>query len=176
MMTLASRDPLLAFARMMLTLLLGLTIVAGAAALLTIPILLAGRADVGAELVANGIDPAGIPSIALLSALGAGIAALAFFFLKQLRRIVDSVADGDPFVPANADRLKTMGWLALAIQVLMIPATGLLVWFDALPQKPNVHYVDNNSLGGLVLAVLLFVLARVFRVGAAMREELEGTV
>jgi hypothetical protein len=176
MMTVASRDPLLAFTRVMLTLLLGLTILAGATALLAIAILLAGPEDLGIDLAVSGIDPAGVPSIAVLTALGAGIAALAFFFLKQLRRIVDSVAYGDPFVPANADRLKTMAWLALAIQVLMIPATGLMVWFDALPQKPNVHYVDNTSLGGLVLAILLFVLARVFRVGAAMREELEGTV
>jgi hypothetical protein len=176
MMTVASRDPLLAFTRVMLTLLLGLTILAGATALLAIAILLAGPEDLGVDLAASGIDSAGVPSIAVLTALGAGIAALAFLFLHQLRRIVDSVAHGDPFVPANADRLRKMGWLALAIQVLMIPATGLLVWFDALPQKPNVHYVDNNSLGGLVLAILLFVLARVFRVGAAMREELDGTV
>lgn len=171
-----SKDPLLAFARLMLTLLLGVTIVAGAGALLTIPVLLARRQDVGAELVASGIDPAAIPSIAVLLALGAGLAVLAFFFVRQLRRIVDSVADGDPFVPANADRLKVMAWLALAMQVVIIPATGLLIWFDALPQKPNVHYSDNTSLGGLVLAILLFVLARVFRVGAAMRDELEGTV
>ncbi len=170
------QDRLLFFTRMMLTLLLGLTIIAGAAALLTIPVLLVRREDVAAELAASGIDPAGIPSIALLLALAAGIAVLAFFFLRQLRRIVDSVADGDPFVPANADRLKNMGWLALAMQALVIPATGLVIWFDALPQKPNVHYSDGNSLGGLVLAMLLFVLARVFRVGSAMREELEGTV
>jgi hypothetical protein len=175
-MTPASTDPLLAFARLMLTVLLGLAALAAAAALLNIPVLLAGREDIGAEFAANGIDPASIPSIAVLSALGAAIAVLAFFFLRQLRRIVDSVADGDPFVPANADRLKVMAWLALAIQVLIIPATGLLIWFDALPQKPNIHYADNTSLGGLVLAILLFVLARVFRVGAAMREELEGTV
>jgi hypothetical protein len=176
MMAAVSKDPLLAFARLMLTGLLGLAIVAAAAALLSIPILLAGREDIGAEFAANGIDPASIPSIAVLSALGAGIAVLGFFFLRELRRIVDSVADGDPFVPANADRLKVMAWLALAIQVLIIPATGLLIWFDALPQKPNIHYADNTSLGGLVLAILLLVLARVFRVGAAMREELEGTV
>jgi hypothetical protein len=32
------------------------------------------------------------------------------------------------------------------------------------------------SLGGLLLALTLFILARVFRQGAAMREDLEGTV
>jgi len=170
------QDRLLFFTRMMLTLLLGLTIIAGAVALLLIPVLLVRREDFAARLAASGIDLAGVPSIALLLALAAGIAVLAFLFLRQLRRIVDSVADGDPFVPANADRLRNMGWLAVAMQVLLIPATGLVIWFDALPQKPNVHYSDNTSFGGLVLAMLLFVLARVFRVGSAMRDELEGTV
>ena len=170
------QDRLLFFTRTMLSLLLGLTLIAGAVALLTIPVLLTKQDDVVAELAAKGIDPAGISSIALLLALAGAIAMLAFFFLRQLRRIVDSVADGDPFIPTNADRLKAMGWLALAMQALVIPATGLVIWFDALPQKPNVHYSDNTSLGGLILAMLLFVLARVFRVGSAMREELEGTV
>jgi hypothetical protein len=101
---------------------------------------------------------------------------LAFFFLRHLRRIVDSVSQGDPFVPVNADRLRYMAWLALVMQAVLIPFTGLFVWFDALPQKANVHYNDNNWFGGLLLALLLFVLARVFRVGTEMREELEGTV
>ncbi len=69
-----------------------------------------------------------------------------------------------------------MAWLALAMQAAVIPIMGLVVWFDALPHKANVHYVDNNSFGGLILALLLFVLARVFRVGTEMRDELEGTV
>ena len=70
-MTLAGRDPLLAFTRVMLTVLLGMTLLASAAALLAIPVLLT-RDDLGAELAASGIDPAAIPSIALLSGLGAG--------------------------------------------------------------------------------------------------------
>jgi hypothetical protein len=128
------------------------------------------------QLAEHSFDEAAVSRIALLMLLVAGVLGLSFFFIRHLGRIVDSVADGDPFLPVNADRLRSMGWLALAIQVLVIPATGLLVWFDAFPQKANVHYVDNNSFGGLVIAILLFVLARVFRVGAAMREELEGTV
>ena len=169
-------DRLLFFTRLALTVLMGLTIVAGTIALLIIPILFLRKQDVVADMAANGIDPAAIPSIALLLALGVMIAALAFFFIRHLRRIVDSVSEGDPFVPINADRLRHMAWLALAMQAVLIPAWGLLIWFDALPDKPNIHYGDNNSFGGLILALLLFILARVFRVGAEMREELEGTV
>lgn len=32
------------------------------------------------------------------------------------------------------------------------------------------------DLGGIILAITLFILARVFRQGAAMRNDLEGTV
>ncbi len=62
------------------------------------------------------------------------------------------------------------------MQAVLIPVTGLVIWFDALPHKPNAHYSDNNSFGGLILALLLFVLARVFRRGTEMYDELQGTV
>ena len=55
--------------------------------------------------------------------------------------------------------------------------TRLIVWFDALPQKPNVHHdSDGLSMGAIILTLVLFVLARVFRTGAEMQDDLEGTV
>ena len=172
-----TNDRLLKVTRLILTLLMGLTIVAATVALLIIPILFVKRADVAADLAASRIDPAAIPSIALLLALGAVIATLGFFFFRHLRRIVDSVSQGDPFVPVNADRLRAMAWLSLAIQAALIAMTPLIYWFDALPHKPNVHHnSDGISFGSLVLALLLFILARVFRRGSEMRDELEGTV
>ena len=105
------------------------------------------------------------------------MAVLAFFLLRTLRRIVDSVAEGDPFAPVNADRLEHMGWLMIALQLVAIPMTSLAIWFDAAPFKPNVHHGDDGlSAGAILLTLILFVLARVFRTGAAMRETLEGTV
>ena len=169
-------DRLLQITRLLLTLLMALTIFAAIAALLTLPILYFKYEDVAADMAASGILPESIPWIVQMLLGGVLLSALAFFFLRHLRRIVDSVSQGDPFVPMNADRLRHMAWLALAMQVVLIPLMGLVIWFDALPHKPNVHYSDNNSFGGLILALLLFVLARVFRVGSEMREELEGTV
>jgi hypothetical protein len=67
-----------------------------------------------------------------------------------------------------------MAWLALAIQVVSIglgPLTYLLSQhFD------DVDVEGGLSLNGVALVLVLFVLARVFRHGAAMREDLEGTV
>lgn len=102
---------------------------------------------------------------------------LGFFLLRHLRRVVDSVAHGDPFVPVNADRLNHMAWLVLAIQLLAVPMTLLAFWFDAAPFKPNVHHGSEGiSIGALLLALVLFILARVFRIGTQMSEELKATV
>jgi hypothetical protein len=172
-----ANDRLLKITRLILTLMMGLTILAATVMLLVIPLLFVRRGDVAAELAASQIDPAAIPSMALLLLLGATIAGLGFFFFRHLRRIVDSVSQGDPFVPINADRLRAMAWLSLGIQAALIAATPLIYWFDALPYKPNVHHDSEGiSFGSLILALLLFILARVFRVGSQMREELEGTV
>jgi hypothetical protein len=99
---------------------------------------------------------------------------LAFRWLMRLRRIIDSVEQGDAFAPVTAERLYAMGWLTVGIELLSIPAGAA------------AHYVTNHfdkshveiglSLGGILMALVLFILARVFREGAAMREELEGTV
>lgn len=169
-------DFLLKATQILLTALLGMALLAGAIVTLCIPIILSAPPTLIQRLNETGIDAAQLPSVALLMVLLVVVIVLVFFFLRELRRIVATVSGGDPFVPANADRLRRMAWLALAMQVIMIPLMGLIVWFDALPQKANVHYVDNNWFGGILLALVLLILARVFRRGTEMREELEGTV
>lgn len=172
-----TNDRLLHITRLLLTILMVVTILAGVGALLTMPILYFKHARVSADLAANGINAEAIPWLVGMVLGGVALSLLAFFFLRHLRRIVDSVAEGDPFVPINADRLRHMGWLALAMQIVLIVITPTVLWFDALPFKQNVHHGSNGvSFATLVLALLLFVLARVFRVGSEMRDELEGTV
>jgi len=100
--------------------------------------------------------------------------AMAMLFLHLLRLMIDSVGIGDPFVPANADRLSRMGWLVIGIQLASLPIGAIAVW---LAQRVKDADIDVGfSVQGIVLALVLFILARVFRQGAAMREELEGTV
>jgi hypothetical protein len=170
-------DPLLGVVRIVLTALLGLSIAGVAAIGLLLPVMFARRGEMAARLARQGFEAASVEWLAVLLLLIAAMTALAFFFLRHLRRIVDTVLGGEPFVPANAGHLRHMAWLVLAIQVLAVPMTGLAVWFDAAPFKPNVHHGSNGiSMWGLVLALVLFVLARVFRVGSEMRDELEGTI
>ncbi|MDQ3143968.1 MAG: DUF2975 domain-containing protein [Pseudomonadota bacterium] len=171
-----SRDPLLAVTRVVITVALGLCILSLIALPIALAALFARRDQFAAKLAEQGIIDAA-PWIAVIMMIAALVAVLGFFFLRHLRRIIDSVSEGDPFAPANADRLRNMAWLVLAVQLIAIPATPLVIWFDAAPFKPNVHHgAGGISIGGLLLASILFVLARVFRTGATMRGELEGTV
>lgn len=103
-----------------------------------------------------------------LIGIGLGIA-----FFRLLTRIVRSVREGDPFLPINARRLRDMGWLALGFQLIAIPVNLIQTRLDAITGQPSGLDLD---LGGFVLALTLFVLARVFAQGAAMRDDLEGTV
>lgn len=99
---------------------------------------------------------------------------LSFLFLRLLRRIIDTVAEGDPFIPDNAVHLDRMGWIALVVQLLAIPAGALTGWIAHVSHAGRMDV--GFSIGGILLALILFVLARVFRRGAAMRDDLQGTV
>ncbi|MCL6249747.1 DUF2975 domain-containing protein [Altererythrobacter sp. KTW20L] len=109
--------------------------------------------------------------IALIVSLG-----LMYDFVRLLARMIDTVADGDPFVMANAARLTRMAWLSLGAWLVGWVANALGKWGEA-HRPPSEFRLDVEfSLTGVGIAILLFILARVFREGAKMREELEGTV
>ncbi|WP_370178175.1 DUF2975 domain-containing protein, partial [Alteriqipengyuania sp.] len=93
-----------------------------------------------------------------------------------LLRLVNSVHEGDPFAPENGDRLSMMAWLMLAINILALPVAGLGAYIAKTAGEEPGTVDASFDFGGLVLILTLFILARVFRHGSAMREELEGTV
>jgi hypothetical protein len=94
--------------------------------------------------------------------------------LKRLLAIVDTVRAGDPFVAANADRLRAIGWTLFALQLLgmVIGAIGKAASTPAHPLALHAGF----SLNGWLAVLLTFLLARVFAEGTLMREDLEGTV
>lgn len=111
--------------------------------------------------------------------VGLAIVGMLFVFFGKLRQIIGTVGQGDPFAPENADRLSLMAWLMLGVQLAMIPATVLGVYLAGFADKlHDVHLTVDGGLDieGILLTIILFILARVFRHGAAMREDLEGTV
>ncbi len=122
-----------------------------------------------------GIDVAQLrPLLLVLLCLVVPLIAIAIFSLRKLLAIVSSVRDGDPFTRENAVRLRAMGWLMVALQVGTIPV-GIVAAKVASHFERN-HLNFDMSMNGLLATLLVFVLAGVFEQGAAMREELEGTV
>ncbi len=179
-MTIKTKDPLLTFARIVLMLSIAVMAFATTALIVALPVMLINQSRLLAELAADGKDalPALIPAIAFVIAGAAGLLAMGVYFLMLLRRIVNSVGEGDPFIPENAKRLSRMGWVAIIAQAAAMPVGIAFVWVAEIAADPSDH-VDNDfgfSGGGILLVLILFILARVFRKGTEMREELEGTV
>jgi hypothetical protein len=79
------------------------------------------------------------------------------------------VGRGDPFVLANAERLRACAWAVLGLEGLHL---GVGAIYSTMPFKLGWSF----SPTGLLAVLLLFVLAQVFAQGAAMRDDLEGTV
>ena len=94
--------------------------------------------------------------------------------LKRLLAMVETVRAGDPFVAANAYRLRAIAWLLLALQLISMVIGGIAKSVST-PDHP-LHLNAGFSATGWLAVLLTFLLARVFVEGALMREDLEGTV
>lgn len=163
-------DPLLNITQFLLRLIMvvmALIIIAGVVAV--IALLLMPEQQLAPQLAARGTSgwvAAGAAMLVVILALGIA-------FIRALTRIIASVGDGDPFRPDNADRLSQMGWIALALQVcnlILAPISGVIA--DRIGEANGI----DASFDSLVLALVLFILARVFRHGTQLRDDLEGTV
>jgi uncharacterized membrane protein len=148
--------------------------IAGGAMIIALPAVLIFRDRIVAELVPHHAPPEVVWAMVALIFLAFIAVVLGFYFFRHLRRIIGTVGDGDPFVPINAERLRAMGWITVAVHVIGIPMAALSGWIESVTD--NLKVVFEVPLSGLLLAVVLFVLARVFREGTRMRDELEGTV
>jgi len=75
---------------------------------------------------------------------------------------------------AEAKGIPLPEWLTIAIELLSIPVGGIGEWMAHTIKGATSDFGIDPS--GILLALILFILARVFREGARMREDLEGTV
>ena len=171
------RDWLLTSARWLVTIIIAIVCVIGLGLLSAAIALPLFHDRIAAAVLADTGKPFGpdlVTAIEALLALILVMGFLSFRWLMRLRRIIDSVGQGDAFSNANAERLYNMGWLVVGIEALAIPA-GIAAHY-VTTHFDKSHIEIGFSLGGILMALVLFILARVFREGAAMREELEGTV
>jgi hypothetical protein len=157
---------------------------AAIACIVAIPAVLIFQNHISVEIAKEAANfPMGsfLMAVTLLLLLAAAMLGMIFRVFQLLKRIVDTVGEGDPFVPLNARRLTQMAWLTLGVQLVTLPMGGIAIWLMQVTReirdKGDTFVIDGGLDGnGLLLVLVLFILARVFREGARMREELEGTV
>lgn len=178
-MKLRSTDPLLTGAKVIVALLMALGIfVAAMLAIALGAIFTIERSNLIAELAAAGAPAFAYWVVALAIAMVIGLLLLALRFLRDLWAIIGSVDEGDPFRPHNAELLNRMGWTMVGAYITALLIAVQAAWLDSFDTKGSIQTDVSVDLGagGLLLILTLFILARVFRHGAAMREDLEGTV
>jgi hypothetical protein len=130
-------------------------------------------------MAALGITPASdiprmLPGLRAIAALGVASVPLYHVVLVRLLAIVETVRRGDPFIAGNARHLQAIAWALLALQLIgmTIGAIGEALSTAAQP----VHLDAGFSASGWLAVLLTFILARIFAQGAAMRDDLAGTV
>ena len=100
----------------------------------------------------------------LVAVAGLASVQLAHVIITRLLAMVETVRVGDPFITANATRLRHIAWVVLGLEVLHL-AVGIIAANSASVAQP----LDLNwsfSITPWAAVLLLFVLARVFEVGA----------
>lgn len=171
------RDRLVVAADVIVPSLFVLNLICGALFTLALLALWPAGPAVTARLLAKyggDFEAAGaLAAIRAMLAIGVGASAAAHVILAALLRLIALVRRGDPFVQDAARQVERIGWGLLAIQLLDLVAglvTGRLADLGAevLDWQP--------SLTGWLGVLVAFVLARVFRAGTRLRDELEGVV
>jgi len=136
--------------------------------------LYAGLSFLGIESLKSSFEVT-TPLMALVSSASVIVVALVFLIIvKQLRKICQTLVTGDPFVPENANRLRTI-WIAVAAgELIRLTSTIVISWVskttDSAVQAPDLRVY----VWFMVLA--LIILAEVFREGARLRQEQKLTV
>lgn len=162
-------DPLLTAARVLLYVLLAGVALAMAFSVLGLMIYVASHI---AKLLTSLAPPAWEPVIAHVA--GLGMLALIASSVLALLGMIAAVEQGASFQRENGRRLEKIATNVLGMQVL-----GLVAAMAGLPIRGDINGFPVGvklSPAGIAVVLLLFVLARVFRQGAVMREDLEGTV
>lgn len=103
--------------------------------------------------------------------LAAFIATLStWWILNRLRRMFLAVNQGDAFERANVGRLQGVGVGLIGVQM----SAFILAWTVPEGVIDNLDY--SVDLGAWLGILIVFMLAEVFRQGAAMRDDQQMTV
>lgn len=98
-------------------------------------------------------------------------AASTWWIINRLRRIFLAVNHGDAFEPANVGRLQGVGFGLIGVEIAAI----IIAYCGPLAEGVTSRKYDPD-LGSWLGILIVFMLAEVFRQGAAMRDEQQMTV
>ncbi len=163
--------------RGLIYMMLGMIAFAGIAMTVAVIALPFGWSHALAEIAKEkpGIDATGLLTwVLVLLAFAIMALGAVWTILRKLLAMIGTVASGDPFVHANAARLKVIGWIMVGLHLIGIPMAFVATHIGERVGEADMH--GDFSVTGVLSTLLVFVLAGVFERGAAMREELEGTV
>jgi len=125
----------------------------------------------GAQAVAEGVPMGRL--IAALVGLVVFVTGIAYI-CSQLRRILETLAEGDPFVPENPPRMTKIAIAIGAIEVVRNCAVLILSATMDLGEGYRGGLGINLAAWGAV--VVLLILAQVFKEGSRLREEEKMTI
>ena len=110
--------------------------------------------------------------------LAASLMTAAYIFvINVLRKIVATLVAGDPFVPANISRLRTVWIVLAAFEIIrMLTSAFLAVDINAMSVSDVQTGTIDIRLGTWFLVFVIAALAEVFRHGAMLRRDQEFTI
>ncbi|RAN33480.1 DUF2975 domain-containing protein [Hyphomonas pacifica] len=99
------------------------------------------------------------------------VVAAVVFVCMELRKILATLAAGDPFVPENAVRLTRIA-IAIAVTQLMRYAIALIIGLMVKGTRIELSF----DLIAWASVAALFILSQVFREGTRLRDEEKMTI
>ncbi|MGB3626248.1 MAG: DUF2975 domain-containing protein [Henriciella sp.] len=176
-MSIRQQNSMAAFMSMMMQVIIWIAVISGAFAFVLITAGLIGSLNGGAikvpgmETYVDGVKPGQfIAGLAGLVVFAPGI----IYVCMQLKRILSTLADGDPFVPENGPRLTRIALAIALVELARYVTVFLLNAFVDLGSEQPVRLSINLAAWAAVVA--LFILAQVFREGSRLREEEKMTI
>jgi len=105
--------------------------------------------------------------------------ALAFWIVDQLKHVIQTLRDRDPFAPQNALRIRRIGWGVILIELFRAGAVVYWSYFaDAIVTVSGAQCIPARriSVAAILYGLVILVLAEVFREGTKLREEQSLTI
>ena len=147
-MTSAKSDPLLLAGKAITYIGQVLMGIAAIGILIGLPVIMFFQERIQDEWQAETGMTGAFPTLGIVAImiLGLGAVALVFVFLRKLREIINTVGEGDPFVPDNAERLTAMAWMMLAIQLIAIPITAIAIYLQKILEDAHADLLHERRM------------------------------